>query len=43
MDRLSVGDQAPDFTLPNQKGEEVTLSDAYRAHNLLLVFNIGFV
>ena len=26
-DKINTGDQAPDFTLPNQRGENVTLSD----------------
>jgi peroxiredoxin (alkyl hydroperoxide reductase subunit C) len=34
----AVGDAAPDFTLPNQHGERVTLS-SYRGHkNVLIVF-----
>jgi peroxiredoxin len=34
---IEVGQQAPDFTLRNQDGEEVSLSD-YRGRKLMLVF-----
>jgi thioredoxin-dependent peroxiredoxin len=34
---LSEGDQAPDFTLPDQSGEEVTLSDL-RGETVVLYF-----
>jgi peroxiredoxin len=34
---ISVGDAAPDFTLRNQDGEKVSLSD-FRGRRLLLVF-----
>lgn len=43
MNHLSVGDTAPDFTLSNHEGELFKLSDVYRAQNVLLVFNLGFV
>jgi len=42
MNRLSVGDPAPDFSLPDHLGILHTLSDRYRNQNVLLVFNIGF-
>jgi len=42
MKQLSVGDIAPDFSLPDHEGKIVQLSDVYRNHNVLLVFNIGF-
>jgi len=42
MQRLLVGDIAPDFSLPDHKGELHTLSDIYANNNVLLVFNIGF-
>jgi len=42
MKSLSVGDLAPDFELPNHKGELVRLSDITKSKNALLVFNIGF-
>jgi hypothetical protein len=43
MNQLTVGDTAPDFALPNQDGVVYKLSDIYRAQNVLLVFNIGFI
>jgi peroxiredoxin Q/BCP len=36
-DRLSPGDPAPDFTLPSDTGEEVTLS-ALRGHKVIVYF-----
>ena len=35
---LRVGDEAPDFTLPNQHGEPITLSSFRGRKNVLLVF-----
>lgn len=43
MKRLSVGDLAPDFTLPDHEGVPYRLSELYTAQNVLLVFNLGFV
>jgi peroxiredoxin len=37
---IAVGDAAPDFTLRNQDGEEVSLSD-YRGRKVMLVFYPG--
>lgn len=37
---ISVGEQAPDFTLRNQDGEKVSLSD-YRGRKVLLIFYPG--
>lgn len=37
---IAAGEQAPDFTLRDQDGEEVSLSD-YRGRKLLLVFYPG--
>jgi peroxiredoxin len=34
---ISAGEPAPDFTLPNHKGEEVSLSD-FRGSKVMLVF-----
>jgi peroxiredoxin len=34
---IQAGQKAPDFTLPNHKGEEVSLSD-FRGRKLMLVF-----
>jgi len=42
MEKLTVGDFAPDFSLPDHEGTLHPLSKHYRQHNLLLVFNIGF-
>jgi len=43
MRHFSVGDRAPDFSLPDHRGTLYQLSDLYRQHNTLLVFNLGFV
>ena len=43
MNRLSVGDVAPDFVLPDHEGNPVKLSEILRSRNALLVFNLGFV
>jgi peroxiredoxin len=37
---IAVGDQAPDFTLRNEDGEKVSLSD-YRGRKVMLVFYPG--
>ena len=37
MASVSVGDQAPDFTLQNQSGQDVTLS-GYRGKAVVLYF-----
>ena len=37
---IAVGDQAPDFTLRNQDGEKVSLSD-YAGRKVLLIFYPG--
>jgi hypothetical protein len=42
LKRLSIGDKAPDFSLPDHQGQLHRLSDLYRTRNVLLVFNIGF-
>jgi peroxiredoxin len=42
LTQLSVGDQAPDFKLPDYQGNLHQLSDVYKNHFVLLVFNIGF-
>ena len=34
---LSIGDKAPDFTLPNQDGDMVSLSD-YKGKKIVLWF-----
>jgi len=43
MNHLSVGETAPDFTLPNHEGEFFKLSEIYQTQNVLLVFNLGFI
>lgn len=42
MDNLTVGDPAPDFSLPDHQGILFKLADVHRSQNVLLVFNIGF-
>ena len=42
MKRLSIGDQAPDFELPDDHGRFHRLSSIYKEKNVLLVFNLGF-
>lgn len=43
MKRLSVGDLAPDFSLPDHCGATYRLSELYRVRSVLLVFNLGFI
>jgi peroxiredoxin len=43
MSRLSAGDVAPDFALPNYEGTLVRLSEVLKKHNALLLFNLGFI
>lgn len=38
---LNVGDKAPDFTLPDQDGKKVTLSDFKDKKNVVLIFYPG--
>ena len=38
---VSVGDQAPDFTLPGTGGTEVTLSSFRGKQNVVMVFYTG--
>jgi hypothetical protein len=42
LKRLTLGDKAPDFSLPDHQGQLHRLSELYRTRNVLLVFNIGF-
>lgn len=37
---LKVGDQAPDFTLPDQNGQRVKLSDYLGKKNVVLAFYV---
>jgi cytochrome oxidase Cu insertion factor (SCO1/SenC/PrrC family) len=41
LERVKVGDTAPDFTLENLDGRRITLSDVYRKMNVVLVFYRG--
>jgi len=41
LERIQVGDEAPDFTLSSFSGEPVTLSDYQGESNVLLVFYRG--
>lgn len=41
LDRVGVGDEAPDFTLEALSGDTVTLSDLRGDHNVVLVFYRG--
>ncbi len=43
MSRLSPGDLAPNFSLPDHNGELHALSGVLPSRNALLVFNLGFV
>ena len=37
---LKVGDKAPDFTLPDQNGNQVKLSDSLGKKNVVLAFYV---
>jgi peroxiredoxin len=43
MGRLTVGDVAPDFALPNHAGALVRLADVLQRRHALLLFNLGFI
>ena len=38
MSKIKVGDKAPDFTLPSQTGENITLSNFFGKKNIVLYF-----
>ncbi|HWQ83420.1 MAG TPA: hypothetical protein VN363_02575 [Anaerolineales bacterium] len=42
MPQVSLNTPAPEFSLPNFRGETVNLSDYYGRSHVLLVFNRGF-
>lgn len=42
MEKLYVGDTAPDFSLPDHTNNLVMLSEITRSRYGVLVFNIGF-
>jgi hypothetical protein len=41
LERVKVGDKAPDFTLENMDGQKITLSEVYSKRNIVLVFYRG--
>jgi cytochrome oxidase Cu insertion factor (SCO1/SenC/PrrC family) len=41
LDRIKVGQPAPDFTLENMDGKQISLSDFRRKKNVVLVFYRG--
>ena len=41
LERVKVGDTAPDFTLENMDGQKISLSDVYRSKKVVLVFYRG--
>jgi len=41
LERIKVGDPAPDFTLENMDGKRITLSDFRGKKNVVLVFYRG--
>lgn len=41
LERIKVGDTAPDFTLENMNGKMITLSDLRGKKNVVLVFYRG--
>jgi hypothetical protein len=41
LERVKIGDTAPNFTLENMDGERITLSESYRNRNVVLVFYRG--
>ncbi len=43
MPRVALNVQAPDFSLPDFRGDLITLSSFRGQKNLFLVFNRGFV
>lgn len=40
--KIQINSQAPDFSLPDFKGQAVHLSDFKSKQNVVLVFNRGF-
>jgi cytochrome oxidase Cu insertion factor (SCO1/SenC/PrrC family) len=41
LERVKIGDTAPDFTLESMDGRRITLSEVYRDRNVVLVFYRG--
>jgi peroxiredoxin len=42
MARVSIDSPAPDFTLEDYRGNDITLSELAESRHVLLVFNRGF-
>lgn len=38
---IEIGDEAPDFTLPNTENESITLSDHRGSENVIVIFYRG--
>jgi peroxiredoxin len=43
MPKVQLDTPAPEFTLPDFRGNRVSLSDFYGQKNVLVVFNRGFI
>ena len=43
MPRVELNTRAPEFTLPNFEGKQVSLSDFSGRKNVVVVFNRGFM
>ena len=43
MAYLKFGQQAPDFNLPDHKGQLYQLTTLSQSQRVLLVFNLGFI
>jgi peroxiredoxin len=43
MPKVQLDTPAPEFTLPDFRGNLVSLSDFYGQKNVLVVFNRGFI
>jgi cytochrome oxidase Cu insertion factor (SCO1/SenC/PrrC family) len=41
LERVKIGDTAPDFTLENMDGQRITLSEMYSKKNVVLVLYRG--
>ncbi|TMA12258.1 MAG: redoxin domain-containing protein [Deltaproteobacteria bacterium] len=42
LERVKIGDKAPDFTLENMDGKKITLSTYRGKKNVVLVFYRGY-
>jgi peroxiredoxin len=43
MPKVALNTPAPDFTLTDFNGREISLSDFWNEKNVLLIFNRGFM